>query len=45
MPHLFNQSLATPDARARMATFLASGGQDPEAERDLGSLLTRMTSA
>jgi len=41
--HLFNQSLATPDARARMATFLASGGQDPEAERDLGSLLVRMT--
>ena len=39
--HLFNRTLANPEARSRMATFLASGGQDPIAERDLGALLAR----
>ena len=39
--HLFNRTLAVPEARARMAAFLASGGQDPIAERDLGALLAR----
>lgn len=41
--HLFNRTLAVPEARARMAAFLASGGQDPIAERDLGALLQRFT--
>jgi hypothetical protein len=41
--HLFNRTLAVPEARARMAAFLASGGQDPIAERDLGALLARFT--
>ncbi len=41
--HLFNRTLAVPEARARMAAFLASGGQDPIAERDLGALLGRFT--
>src|SRR5262245_5441896 len=40
--HLFNRTLAVPEARARMAAFLESGGQDPIAERDLGSLLGRL---
>ena len=39
--HLFNRTLAVPEARARMAAFLESGGQDPIAERDLGALLAR----
>ena len=43
--HLFNRTLAVPEARARMAAFLESGGQDPIAERDLGALLGRFTSA
>jgi enoyl-CoA hydratase/carnithine racemase len=41
--HLFNRTLAVPEARARMAAFLANGGQDPIAERDLGALLARFT--
>jgi enoyl-CoA hydratase/carnithine racemase len=41
--HLFNRTLAVPEARARMAAFLESGGQDPIAERDLGELLGRFT--
>jgi len=41
--HLFNRALAVPEARARMAAFLESGGQDPIAERDLGALLGRFT--
>jgi len=40
--HLFNQSVATPDARARMARFLERGGQDREQERDLDALLARL---
>jgi enoyl-CoA hydratase/carnithine racemase len=43
--HLFNRTLAIPEARARMAAFLESGGQDPIAERDLGALLGRFASA
>jgi enoyl-CoA hydratase/carnithine racemase len=43
--HLFNRTLAVPEARARMAAFLASGGQDPIAERDLGTLLARISGA
>jgi enoyl-CoA hydratase/carnithine racemase len=39
--HLFLRTLAVPEARARMAAFLAGGGQDPIAERDLGALLAR----
>ncbi len=41
--HLFNRTLANPETRARMAAFLVSGGQDPEAERDLDALLARMS--
>jgi enoyl-CoA hydratase/carnithine racemase len=40
--HLFNQTLALPETRARMAAFLASGGQDPVAELDLGPLLAKL---
>ena len=40
--HLFDLSVATPEARARMAAFLASGGQDPVVERELSPLLTRL---
>jgi enoyl-CoA hydratase/carnithine racemase len=43
--HLFHRTLAAPEARARMAAFLANGGQDPIAERDLGALLARFTRA
>src|SRR5262249_1303594 len=43
--HLFNRTLAVPEARARMAAFLASGGQDPIAERDLGALLGQFARA
>jgi enoyl-CoA hydratase/carnithine racemase len=43
--HLFNRTLAVPEARARMAAFLASGGQDPIAERDLGALIERIARA
>jgi enoyl-CoA hydratase/carnithine racemase len=43
--HLFNRTLAVPEARQRMAAFLASGGQDPIAERDLGALLARFARA
>jgi enoyl-CoA hydratase/carnithine racemase len=37
--HCFNLSLATPAARARMAAFLAAGGQTLEVERKLGTLV------
>ena len=40
--HLFNRTLAIPEARARMAAFLASGGQDPVAELELGALLAKL---
>jgi enoyl-CoA hydratase/carnithine racemase len=36
--HLFNQSVATPDAQARMKAFTESGGQTREAELGLGGL-------
>lgn len=37
--HLFNQSVATPAARARMQAFLDAGGQTREFELDLGARL------
>jgi enoyl-CoA hydratase/carnithine racemase len=40
--HAFNQSLAVPAARERMAAFLAAGGQTLEVERDLASLLPKL---
>ena len=40
--HLFNQSVATGDARARMAKFLKLGGQTRDAELDLDALVTRL---
>ena len=40
--HLFNQSLATPDAQRRMAAFIALGGQTPEVERGALELLGRI---
>jgi len=43
--HLFQRTLAVPEARTRMAAFLASGSQDPIAERDLGALLARLANA
>lgn len=38
----FNYSVASPDARARMAAFMAAGGQTRETERDLGALVRRL---
>jgi enoyl-CoA hydratase/carnithine racemase len=35
----FTKSLGTSGAKERMAAFMASGGQTPEAERDLGTLV------
>jgi hypothetical protein len=43
--HCFDLSVATPEARARMAAFLEAGGQDPEAERDIGALFARLVSS
>lgn len=37
--HLFNQSLATPDAQARMERFMAAGGQTAEVEKGLSATL------
>jgi len=37
--HLFNQSVASPPARERMARFLERGGQTREAELDLSRLV------
>jgi enoyl-CoA hydratase/carnithine racemase len=34
--HLFNECVATPEARARMEAFLAAGGQTREVERKVG---------
>jgi enoyl-CoA hydratase/carnithine racemase len=41
--HLFNQLVATPEARRRMTAFLASGGQDPKQELDLEPVLEQLT--
>ena len=43
--HLFNRTLASPDARARMDIFISSGSQNPEAELDLGTVLGRFARA
>lgn len=40
--HCFNQAVATPEARARMARFLALGGQQPATELALGDLVARL---
>jgi enoyl-CoA hydratase/carnithine racemase len=40
--HLFNQSVATAEARKRMARFLELGGQTPDVELDLDDLVTRL---
>ena len=37
--HLFNQSVATPGARARMAKFMELGGQTREVELDLSKMV------
>jgi enoyl-CoA hydratase/carnithine racemase len=42
--HAFNQAVATPAARDRMARFLEAGGQTPEVELNLGALVGRLTS-
>ena len=36
--HLFNQSVATPEAQRRMAGFMAAGGQTREAEMSMNPL-------
>ncbi len=41
--HLFNQSVATPAARARMAKFMELGGQTRETELDLESFVDKLT--
>ncbi len=40
--HLFNRTLATPDAQRRMAAFMALGGQTPDVERGALELLDRI---
>jgi enoyl-CoA hydratase/carnithine racemase len=40
----FNQTLAIPETRARMARFLDAGGQTRAAEIDLGGLVARLIS-
>jgi enoyl-CoA hydratase/carnithine racemase len=40
--HLFNQSVATPSAQARMAMFMQAGGQTREMELALGKNLERI---
>ncbi len=40
--HFFNQAVATPAARARMAKFLELGGQTRDVELDLGNLVDRL---
>jgi enoyl-CoA hydratase/carnithine racemase len=42
--HAFNQAVASPAARERMARFLAGGGQTPDVERDLTALIDRLGS-
>jgi enoyl-CoA hydratase/carnithine racemase len=41
--HAFNLSLGVPEARRRMAAFLAAGGQTPEVERDLARVLAKLS--
>jgi enoyl-CoA hydratase/carnithine racemase len=38
----FNRAAASPEARRRMAAFLAAGGQTPDVERDPADLLQRL---
>ena len=40
--HCFNESVATPAARRRMARFLALGGQTSEVEREVQALIARL---
>jgi enoyl-CoA hydratase/carnithine racemase len=40
--HCFNQAVATPAARARMARFLAAGGQTRAVELELAGLIARL---
>lgn len=40
--HLFGQSLATPSAQARMASFMDLGGQTRDAELDLGVFIGKL---
>ena len=42
--HYFNQAVATPAARERMARFLEAGGQTREVELQLGALVGRFAS-
>lgn len=41
--HLFNGTLAQPEAKRRMAAFLEAGGQTREAELDLDRVLAALT--
>jgi enoyl-CoA hydratase/carnithine racemase len=40
--HLFNLSLATPDAQQRMARFMEVGGQTPEVEKGIDTALEKL---
>jgi len=40
--HLFNLSLATPEAQARMQRFMEVGGQTPEVEKGMGTALEQL---
>jgi len=42
--HAFNRTLAVPETRRRMRAFLELGGQTPEVERDLGTLVGKLRS-
>ena len=43
--HLFNLSLATPEAQARMTRFMEIGGQTPEVEKGIGTALEQLLKA
>jgi enoyl-CoA hydratase/carnithine racemase len=43
--HCFDQALGTPAARERMARFMEAGGQTPDVERDLGTLIEHLRDA
>ena len=43
--HLFNRTLASPEARERMDVFVSSGSQNPETELDLAAVLARLARA
>src|SRR5262245_36238715 len=43
--HLFNRTLASPEARERMDAFVTSGSQNPETELDLAAVLARLARA